>query len=73
MSVHNDTGIAVRHVEIPPFFCPVEPVIHPDVEVVHRTAASSRSSRASWMSWSSWPPTNRRCPARTSSAAASTP
>jgi len=36
MSVQNDTGIAVRHVEIPPFFCPVEPVIHPDVEVVHR-------------------------------------
>ena len=34
---------------------------------------SARSSRASWMSWSSWPPTRSRSPARTSSAAASTP
>lgn len=36
MSVQSDTGTAEQHIDVPPFFCPVEPAMHPDVDVVHQ-------------------------------------
>ncbi|MBQ6644098.1 MAG: hypothetical protein IJH84_24115 [Saccharopolyspora sp.] len=31
-----DAGPTEQHIEIPPFFCPIEPVMHPDKDAVHR-------------------------------------
>lgn len=43
MTTHDETrevSTATEHdVELPPFFCPVDPVMHPDVELVHERSA----------------------------------